>query len=99
MTRGVVIRRVVVADDDLLVRAGVVAVLATLEGIEVVAEAASLPELEAAVAETSPDVVVTDIRMPPTLTDEGVRAARWLRSLEPPVGVVVLSQHAEPDFV
>ena len=71
MTRRVVTRRVVVADDDLLVRAGVVAVLATLEGIEVVAEAASLPELEAAVEETSPDVVVTDIRMPPTLTDEG----------------------------
>lgn len=91
--------RLVVADDDLLVRAGIVAVLGTIDGLDVVGEAATLPELEAVVLDVAPDVVVTDIRMPPTLTDEGVRAARWLRGLVPPVGVVVLSQHAEPEFV
>ncbi len=95
--------RVVVADDDLLVRAGVVAVLESLEGISVVAEAGSLPELFVAVEETAPDVVITDMRMPPTLTDEGVQAVRWLRNRTSggaaPIGVVVLSQHADPEFV
>ncbi len=95
--------RVVVADDDLLVRAGVVAVLESLEAVTVIGEAASLPELQELVEATEPDVVVTDIRMPPTMTDEGVQAARWVRSRPgpngEPAGVVVLSQHAEPEHV
>ena len=91
--------RIVVADDDLLVRRGVVSVLAVIDGTEVVAEVGSLPDLLAAVDEHRPDVVVTDIRMPPTLTDEGIQAARAIRAEHPGCGVVVLSQHAEPEFV
>ena len=56
------------------------------------------PELEGAIAATDPDVVVTDIRMPPTGTDEGLRAAERLRAERPEVGVVVLSQYAEPEY-
>ena len=91
--------RVVVADDDLLVRHGVKAVLDVIDRTTVVAEAGSLDELLAAVASHQPDVVVTDIRMPPTLTDEGIQATRAIRRDHPDCGVVVLSQHAEPEFV
>lgn len=91
--------RVVVADDDLLVRRGVVAVLAELPHIEIVAECADLPQLLAAVAELQPDVVVTDIRMPPTRTNEGIEAAGRIRRDHPGTGVVLLSQHAEPAYV
>lgn len=84
--------RVVVADDDLLVRAGVVAVLETINAVEVVEQAGSLTELQAAVDRAEPDVVVTDIRMPPTMSDEGVQVVRWLRarheSGSPFIGVV-----------
>lgn len=68
------------------------------EGIEVVALAGELDELIAAVEANDPDVVVTDIRMPPTCTDEGIRAAAMLRKLSPDVGVVVLSQYAAPSY-
>ncbi len=91
--------RVVVADDDLLVRRGVVSVLGVIDNTEVVAEAGSLDELLAAVDQHKPDVVVTDIRMPPTLTNEGIQATRSIRAGYPDCGVVVLSQHAEPEFV
>jgi DNA-binding NarL/FixJ family response regulator len=67
--------RVVVADDNLLVRQGLVALLAAQDGYEVVAECGDLAQLELAVARTAPDVVDTDIRMPPSRRDEGVRFA------------------------
>lgn len=91
--------QVVVADDDLLVRRGVVAVVNAIDGAEVVAEAGSLDELLAAVDDHKPDVVVTDIRMPPTHSDEGIQATRHLRVSHPDCGVVVLSQHADPVYV
>lgn len=91
--------RVVLADDSPLIRAGVKAMLAAIDEADVVAEAESLPELEAAVAEHAPDLVVTDIRMPPTHTDEGIRAARAIRADRPECGVLVLSQFSEPEYV
>lgn len=91
--------RVVIADDALLLRRGVTAVLATLDDVEVVAEADDYPSLMAAVSEHEPDLVITDIRMPPTLTNEGIRAAREIRSAYPNIGVIVLSQYLEADFI
>src|SRR5690606_12119009 len=66
--------------------------------MELVGSAADLPSLLALVEETDPHVVVTDIRMPPTGTDEGIRLAAQLRTERPDVGVVVLSQHAEAPY-
>jgi DNA-binding NarL/FixJ family response regulator len=66
--------------------------------LELIASVGSLPELHAAVESVQPDVVVTDIRMPPTGTDEGIRAAEELAAAHPDIGVVVLSQHIEPDY-
>jgi DNA-binding NarL/FixJ family response regulator len=86
--------RVVVADDSLLVREGIVSLLRRA-GIEVVAEAASGEELVALAAEHVPDVAIVDVRMPPTHTDEGIRAAQALRSRDPAMAVVILSQHLE----
>jgi DNA-binding NarL/FixJ family response regulator len=91
--------RVIFADDNYLVREGVSALLAEAEGVDVVATATDLGSLIASVAEHSPDVVLTDIRMPPTGTDEGIRAAKRIRSEHPGVGVVVLSQYVEEDYV
>ena len=92
-------RRVVIADDALLLRQGAKAVLATLEGVEVVAEADDHPSLMAAVDEHRPDLVITDVRMPPTHTNEGIRAAREIRSVHPDTGVIVLSQYLDADYV
>lgn len=92
-------RRVVIADDALLMRQGVQAVLATLEGIEVVAEADDYLSLMEAVHLHRPDLVVTDVRMPPTHTNEGIRAAREIRSAYPDVGIIVLSQYLDADYV
>jgi DNA-binding NarL/FixJ family response regulator len=89
---------VVIAEDSFLVREGVHRLLARQSDIELVAESADLPGLMAAVAEHSPDVVVTDIRMPPTSSDEGIQAATTLRKSHPHIGVVVLSQFAEPAY-
>lgn len=89
---------VVVAEDSLLVREGVCRLLDHEPDIEVVAECGDLPELIAAVEAKSPDVVVTDVRMPPTSEDEGIRAAAELRHSNPKVGVVVLSHYAEPAY-
>jgi len=91
--------RVVLAEDNLLMRAGIEKVLTAAGGdIEVVASVGDLGDLERAIAEHAPDVVVTDIRMPPTGTDEGIRVAAALRAEQPSVGVVVLSQHEEPAY-
>lgn len=68
------------------------------EGYQVVGIAEDAEELLRLVVETEPEAVVTDIRMPPTRTDEGIRAARRIRSDHPTVGVVVLSQYVEPDY-
>lgn len=91
--------RIVVADDSVLIRQGLVGLLGELDGVEVVAECDSLPELEVAVAEHQPDLVVTDIRMPPTHTDEGIRAAIQIRSQHPSIGVLVISQFSDPEYV
>jgi DNA-binding NarL/FixJ family response regulator len=88
--------RIVVADDSLLVREGVRALLSDQPDLDVVGTGADLDELRAVIIATEPDVVVTDICMPPTNSDEGVRAALELRRTRPRVGVVVLSQYDDP---
>jgi DNA-binding NarL/FixJ family response regulator len=90
--------RVVLADDSLLVREGVCRLLDRQPGITVVASCGDLDGLLAVVAAERPDVVVTDVRMPPTGTDEGIRAASQLRATHPHIGVVVLSQYAHPEY-
>ena len=90
--------RVVIAEDDLLTREGLRSLLSATDEIELVAVCADYDELMAAVDEHNPDVVLTDIRMPPTGTDEGVRAADELRRTHPETGVVVLSQYDDPEF-
>ena len=89
---------VVLADDSYLVREAVTHVLADADGIEVLASCGDSESLLKAVADSHPDVVVTDIRMPPTESDEGLRVAATLRETHPEVGVVVLSQFAEPEY-
>ena len=90
--------RVVLAEDSFLAREGVTHVLDSIDDVELVAACGDLDELRATVDEARPDVVLTDIRMPPTNTDEGIRFAGELRHSQPEVGVVVLSQHAEPAY-
>jgi DNA-binding NarL/FixJ family response regulator len=92
--------RVVLADDNLLVREGVRRLLETRRdaAIEVVATCGDLDSVLAAVAALEPDVVVTDIRMPPTLTDEGLQVAARLRKSHPQIGVVLLSQFDAPVY-
>jgi DNA-binding NarL/FixJ family response regulator len=89
--------RVIVAEDSFLLRAGVVRVLEDT-GFVVVGEAGDGEELLDQVREHRPDVVVTDIRMPPTQTDEGLRAAAVIRAELPRTGVVVLSQHVKESY-
>lgn len=90
--------RVVVAEDNLLVREGVVTLLANQDGIEVAGSVGTYDELMDAVEREKPDVVLTDIRMPPTGTDEGIRAALTLRDTHPHTAVVVLSQYVDPAY-
>jgi len=90
--------RVVLAEDHGLLREGVSRMINGQEDLELVGVASDLPRLLALIPETSPDVVVTDIRMPPTGTDEGIQAATWLRHNLPDVGVVVLSQYTSPGY-
>jgi adenylate cyclase len=90
--------RVVLADDNLIVREGVRALLSISGDVEVVGVAGDYDELLAGAAEHLPQVVVTDIRMPPDFTDEGIRAARIVRKLHPGTGVVILSQFDEPEY-
>jgi DNA-binding NarL/FixJ family response regulator len=90
--------RVVVAEDNLLVREGVVTLLEHQPELTVCGSVGSYDELIEAVEREQPDVVVTDIRMPPTGTDEGIRAALTLRESHPTTGVVVLSQYVDPGY-
>jgi DNA-binding NarL/FixJ family response regulator len=90
--------RLVIAEDHLLVREGVRRLLEADPELEVVAECGDLDSLFAAVEAERPDVVVTDIRMPPGNSDEGLQAADRLRTTHPDVGVVVLSQYATPSY-
>jgi DNA-binding NarL/FixJ family response regulator len=89
---------IALADDSLIVREGIARILAGQPGIRVVASCGDLPSLLAAVDTERPNVVVTDIRMPPTGTDEGIRLASQLRETHPEIGVVVLSNYAEPAY-
>jgi DNA-binding NarL/FixJ family response regulator len=91
--------RVVVAEDAFLVREAVTRLLSDAPGVELVAAVADTDTLMATIEAERPDVVVTDIRMPPTETDEGIRVAAAMRDTHPQTGVVVLSQYAEPAYV
>ena len=90
--------RVVFAEDNYLVREGTVALLSSVDDVEIVGTAEAYDELLEAVQTQSPDAVLTDIRMPPTGTDEGIRAAKAIRAEHPDVGVVVLSQFADEEY-
>jgi DNA-binding NarL/FixJ family response regulator len=90
--------RVVFAEDNYLVREGTAALLSGREDVDLVATVADLDGLLAAVEEHAPEAVLTDIRMPPTNTTEGIQAARRIRAEHPDVGVVVLSQYAEEEY-
>ena len=90
--------RLVIAEDHYLVREGIRRLLETQPDLEVAAVCGDLDSLLAAVKEEKPDVVVTDIRMPPGNTDEGIQAAERLRETDPDIGVVVLSQYANPAY-
>jgi DNA-binding NarL/FixJ family response regulator len=91
--------RLVFADDHYLVREGIRRLLETRPDLEVAAVCGDLGSLLTAVEVERPDVVVTDIRMPPGGADEGIRAAERLRETNPEIGVVVLSQYANPNYV
>jgi DNA-binding NarL/FixJ family response regulator len=98
MTQAMAPIRVLLAEDSYVVREGVRALIETQDSVELVGTCGDLPSLMAAVEEQRPDVVLTDIRMPPSQTDEGVRAAQWMRRAHPGIGVVVLSQYVEADY-
>lgn len=86
------------AEDNYLLREGMARLLSTADDIEIVAACGEFDELMSLVETCRPDVVITDIRMPPTGTDEGIRAATELRRSHPAMGVVVLSQYATPSY-
>jgi DNA-binding NarL/FixJ family response regulator len=90
--------RLVLAEDSVLLREGLVHLFERVEEIDLLGACGSYDELLALVDEDPPDVVLTDIRMPPTHTDEGIRAARAIRERHPKVGVVVLSQYSSPAY-
>jgi DNA-binding NarL/FixJ family response regulator len=90
--------RVVIAEDNYLLREGVVRLLDAQPEVEIGGACGDFDALLAMVDKEKPDVVLTDIRMPPTGTDEGVRAANVLREQHPEIGVVMLSQYAEPAY-
>ena len=90
---------VVLGEDSYLVREGLRQVLAGAPQIELVAECGDADALLREIDDRRPDVVLTDIRMPPTNTDEGIRLAARLRTLHPRIGVVVLSQYSDPGYV
>ena len=90
--------RVVIAEDSYLIRESLVQMLADEPGIELLAVCADADELEAKIESLDPEVVITDIRMPPSGGEEGIRIAQRLRRTHPQTGVVVLSQYAEPAY-
>jgi DNA-binding NarL/FixJ family response regulator len=90
--------RVVLADDNFLVREGIAALLAEVDDVELVTGVGDPQSLMKAVKEHQPDAVLTDIRMPPTHTTEGIDAAKQIRADHPHIGVVVLSQYVEEDY-
>jgi DNA-binding NarL/FixJ family response regulator len=89
---------VVIAEDSYLIRDCLTATLSAAQEIEVVAVCTNGKELRTAIETWHPDVVITDIRMPPSGADEGIRVAAQLRDAEPMMGVMVLSQYAEPAY-
>jgi DNA-binding NarL/FixJ family response regulator len=89
----------VLAEDDLLVREGLQKVLAGASDLEVVGACKDVDELVETISRKQPDVVLTDIRMPPSKTDEGIQVAARLRETHPQVGVLVLSQYSDPQYV
>ncbi|WP_026910047.1 response regulator transcription factor [Patulibacter minatonensis] len=89
--------RLVVAEDHALIREGLVRILRDL-GFDVVGQAGDAPTLEELAAELRPDVIVVDVQMPPTQTDDGLRAAERIRSAQPDVGILVLSQYVEEHY-
>jgi DNA-binding NarL/FixJ family response regulator len=91
--------RVVFADDNYLVREGIAALLADAPEVDLVERVADPESLRTAVAQHRPDAVLTDIRMPPTHTNEGIEAAKTIRAQHPGTGVVVLSQYVEEEYV
>jgi DNA-binding NarL/FixJ family response regulator len=95
---GVMAIRVALGEDSLIVREGVHQLLAVDPAVEIVASVGDLDSLREACARHRPDVVLTDIRMPPTNTDEGIRLAGELRETHPGIGVVVLSQFSDPIY-
>jgi DNA-binding NarL/FixJ family response regulator len=90
--------RVIVADDSYLIRESLTVMLASEPGVELVSVCSDGKELEATIAAQHPDVVITDIRMPPWGGDDGIRIANRLRASNPELGVLVLSQYAEPAY-
>ena len=90
--------RVVLAEDHVLLREGISRLVAANDDLELAGTAGDLPALLALIERERPDVVVTDIRMPPTGTDEGIQAAAWTRQHHPSTGVVVLSQYVAPGY-
>ena len=90
--------QVILAEDSYLVREGVRRLLESEPAIDLVAVCEDYDSLLVAIASAEPDVLLTDIRMPPTCTDEGVRAADRLREVRPAAGVVLLSQYADPAY-
>jgi DNA-binding NarL/FixJ family response regulator len=93
------VTRLILADDSFIVREGLREILSAQPGVDVVARCGDLDRLLEAVSEQEPDVVITDIRMPPSNTDEGIQAAARLRDSHPHLGVIVLSQYAHPGYV
>src|SRR4051812_19379852 len=90
--------RIALGEDSLLVREGVRQMLATDPAVEIVAAVGDFDALHDACDQLRPDVVLTDIRMPPTNTNEGIRLAQELRDTHPEMGVVVLSQFSDPQY-
>jgi DNA-binding NarL/FixJ family response regulator len=91
--------RIVLAEDHLFVREGIWRLLASDSDVEVVGAAGDLPELLRLIDDSKPDIVLTDIRMPPEFRDEGIQAADYCRVHHPNTGVVLLSQYVESDYV
>jgi DNA-binding NarL/FixJ family response regulator len=99
LASGVVPIRVVLADDSVAMRDVLAQILDRSPEVELVATADDEPTLLAAIEESPPDVVVTDVRMPPTGTDEGVRIAVHLATAQPDIGVVIVSQYFDPGWL